>query len=138
MENSGMKDVSAESFGCARCWPADADECYLSLPELVREISLIEESHFGVSIRSCGHCRQLFLAVFCETIDWADGEDPQFWTLLPITRDESSALSQRGSALSEAELSAVGTGRRSLRRDWPKGTPPRTYWATGLSIQAHD
>ena len=35
-------------------------------------------------ILGCARCSQGFVSVFTKTIDWEDGDDPQFWTLLPI------------------------------------------------------
>ena len=127
-----------EIFGCDRCWTAGADECYEAIPMLAHQQALIDDSHLRVGIRSCSHCQQRFLLVFSESIDWSDGEDPQCWTLMPITKNEASVLVEHGSSATEATLNALGIGRRSLRHDWPKATPPLSYWVTGVSIASHD
>jgi hypothetical protein len=82
-------------------------------------------------------CSQRFVSVFTETIDWVDGEDPQFWTLLPIIEQEVLSLVQADRHL-EAVLNALGPQRRSLQRDFPKGEDPTTYWSTGISVGMHD
>lgn len=87
---------------------------------------------------ACAHCRQRFLSVFCETIDWADGEDPQYWTLTPLTEEETEALAARGGEIAETDIAALGGERRTLCRDFPKAEPIRTYWTRGMSIRPHD
>jgi hypothetical protein len=63
--------VNADTFG---------DDC-LAAKEAIRKAQhiagLVDESHFIVSIRRCVRCGQHFLIMFCERIDWADGDDPQ-------------------------------------------------------------
>ncbi len=89
-------------------------------------------------ILACPDCGQRFVSIFAETIDWVDGDDPQFWSLLPISGAEALDLVLQGYALTEAGLSALGRGRRCLRLDHPKGTAPHIYWTTGVSIDHHD
>lgn len=86
----------------------------------------------------CPKCSQRFVSVFTEQIDWVEGEDPQSWTLLPITPPEAASLSQLGSALTEPGLHALGQGRRSLRCDYPKEAGPRCFWSTGIHVLLHD
>ena len=99
---------------------------------------LIDESHLHVAIRVCGSCTQGFVHVFTETIDWADSDDPQRWAVLPLTGDEVSALTQGDGPVTEAALNALGGERRSLVRDYPKGTMPTCSWGRGLSVGPHD
>ena len=87
---------------------------------------------------ACAYCRQRFLSVFTETIDWVDGEDPQYWTLMPVTEGETEALVARGSEITESDIVALDRTRRALCRDFPKGKPPSTYWTFGMSIGPHD
>lgn len=131
--------MSAGDFGCARCWPAKADEAWAARDELRRGETLIGESHFHVITLACPHCAQRFVSVFTETIDWDDGEDPQYWTVLPLTEAEAASLAGGPDGEpSEAALNALGPGRRSLYRDHPKGAPPRVYWGSGIYIGPHD
>jgi hypothetical protein len=91
-----------------------------------------------IMILACGRCTQQFVSIFTETIDWADGEDPQYWTLLPITDAEATELVQRQGSVTETQLNALGPGRRCLRRDHPKGKGPRILWGAGISVGPHD
>ena len=135
-----MSDVTPEKFGCDRCWPASAEACYKALMnDLAFERRLIDESHFGVWVRSCRHCGQKFLQVFTELIDWEGGDDSQDWTLLPISEIEASTLVSQGGSISEATLRALGIGRKSLGHIHARGEPDATtYWATGILVLPHD
>ena len=127
-----------EDFGCGRCWPASADAAWKARGGLRRAAELIDESHLHVMILACGHCGQRFVSVLTETIDWADGDDPQYWQLLPITETEASGLVQEGESLTEDKLDALGPDRRCLRRDYPKAGAPRVFWSAGLCAGLHD
>lgn len=98
---------------------------------------LIDESHFHVMALVCRACGQRFVSVFTEQIDWADGDDPQYWQLLPITKEESDRLCEGGEP-GRAALEALGGARRCLMVDYPKGGPQKFYWSTGLSVGYHD
>jgi hypothetical protein len=118
----------AESFGCERCWPASADAAWEARAGLDSEQELIDESHLHVTIRACRSCSQRFVSIFNETVDWVDGDDPQYWTLLPVTAAEAANLTAQGGSVTEMGLNALGRGRRCLRHDHPKGAPARSYW----------
>jgi len=125
-------------FGCGRCWPADASAAWVARAELSRVRVLIDESHFIVAILACPVCAQRYLSVFTEMIDWEGGEDPQDWTLLPITGGEAEGLIREAASLDEMSLNALGRERRSLRRDHPRDEPPRVFWGSGILIGPHD
>jgi hypothetical protein len=129
--------VADESFGCDRCWPAAAEDAAAARDALALEAVLVDESHFIVAIRVCPACAQRYVTVFTETIDWAAGDDPQYWTRMPITETEAAEL-EGSDVVDEAMLNALAPGRRSLRHDHPKGGPARTSWGTGLVIGPHD
>ena len=131
------KDIVSE-FGCERCWPTAADDAWQARSALATEHDLIDESHFHVTIRLCHACSQRFVAVFTETIDWVDGDDPQYWTLLPITAEETAQLVERRGSLTATKLDALGSGRRCLQHDHPKGQAARSYWRSGISVGRHD
>ena len=124
--------------GCEFCWPSSADAAWEARRALTCKADLIDESHFHVMILACPACSQHFLSVFTEQVDWTDGEDPQYWVVLPITSGESASLLARSGTLTEATLSAIGPGRRSLWRDHPKRVAPSAYWGTGMSVRWHD
>jgi hypothetical protein len=109
-----VDDGLRENFGCKQCWPSTADAAWEARDRLTRAHELIKESHFHVMILACAHCRQRFVSIFTEMVDWADGEDPMYWTLLPITEKEAADLVRQKSSLTEASLNALGPGRRCL------------------------
>jgi hypothetical protein len=131
-------DAAKESFGCGSCWPPGADAAWKERATLTQTAELIDESHFHVMVLVCPRCTQSFLSVFTETVDWEDGDDPQFWTLMPITSAEVADLIGRGGSLTEADLRSLGPGRRCLRRDHPKASTPISRWGTGLFVGPHD
>ena len=130
--------MRAQEFGCDLCWPADAHAAWVARDRLTRLKELIDESHFIVAILACPRCAQRYISVFTEMIDWEDGNDPQYWTLLPITEAEAEGLVQQEASLGEASLNALGHGRRSLQRDHPKAGPPRVSWGSGVFVGPHD
>jgi hypothetical protein len=99
---------------------------------------VIDASHFHVMILACRRCTQRFVSVFTETIDWVDGDDPQYWTLLPLTASEAAALVQHPGLVTETQLHALGPERRCLRHDHPKATTARSFWGIGISVRPHD
>ncbi len=132
------RDGQGNGFGCERCWPCSADAAWEARGSLTVVAELIDESHFHVMILACPTCTQRFVSVFTETIDWVDGDDPQYWTLLPITEGEATDLGQQRSCLNETKLDALGPGRRCLRLDHPKGAARHIFWGTGISVGRHD
>jgi hypothetical protein len=134
-----MDDVGAkQDFGCERCWPSAADAAWAARASLTHVQELIDESHFHVMILACPHCTQRFVSIFTEMIDWKDGDDPQYWTLLPITETEAVDLIQHQDSLTEPRLDGLGSDRRCLQRDRPKGEAERIYWGTGIFVGMHD
>jgi hypothetical protein len=133
-----MNDSSINVFGCEQCWPSSADAAWKARDGLIHTAELIDESHFHVMILACPQCGQQFLSVFTEMIDWVNGDDAQYWQVMPITEREATALTSRGSALTEIEINAVAPGRQSLLRDYPTGEGPREFWGTGITVGPHD
>ena len=127
-----------QQFGCEHCWPARAEAAWEARRSLTRLEELIAESHFHVAILACPQCNQRFVSVFTETIDWIDGDDPQYWTLLPITDPEAVRLIQQRNSLNETTLNSLGPGRRCLQRDHPKSAPVQVVWGTGIFVGPHD
>ncbi len=102
--------------------------------------TLVDESHFGVSISHCAACGQQFLCLFCEQVDWVDSDDPQAWVLAPITDAEAAALRALPDPNNETQiLNIVATPRRFLRDLAPKGAPRTLEWVTRIPyIPPHD
>jgi hypothetical protein len=129
---------SIKGAGCKRCWPSTADAAWKARDTLIHTAELIDESHYHVMILACPQCGQRFLSVFTEMIDWSDGDDAQYWSVVPITKREAAKLTRRGSALTEIEINAVGSKRRSLVRNYPTGEGPCEFWGTGIIVNPHD
>ncbi len=130
--------MNTETFGCHRCWPPWASAAWEAFLALSVEAELVDESHFAVAIRACAGCGQRFVIVFTELIDWVDGEDPQDWTVLPVTIAEAATLIEAGGAAIAPALAALAPRRRSLRREFPKGRRPRVHWDSGIIVGPHD
>ena len=131
--------MSANEFGCEQCCPLHAETAW----EASRRFGLIrvlsDESHFGVSIFACPACGQHFASVFTETIDWVDGEDPQYWSLLPLRAEESGRLLATVEACDLQLLETFGRNRRFLTRSYPKHSEPTISWReSGFHIGPHD
>ncbi|MBL9031782.1 MAG: hypothetical protein JNM80_08750 [Phycisphaerae bacterium] len=102
---------------------------------------LIDESHFIVSTRRCPLCGRCFLSIFTETIDWADGDDPQVWTCVPLESHELDRLHAAADRepITEDHLLGLSIRRRILVRRAPKAQPESADWAVrDLTIPPHD
>ena len=101
---------------------------------------LVDESHFMASIRRCVLCGQHFLAMFCERVDWADGDDPQTRIVAPVSEPEARELQAAEVAANEYVMLEIVAGeRRFLYHDMPKGAPETLQWMSRpLFIPAHD
>jgi hypothetical protein len=128
-------DASKDKFGCEQCWPESADAAWEAIQKTSYGDDLIDESHWHVMIRVCPACSQHFLWVSTEKIDWADGDDPQHWAVLPLTEAEIKTHSY---SLSFDASAPLQPDRRSLQADFPKGDGARIYWSTGIFIGDHD
>ncbi|MEL6869537.1 MAG: hypothetical protein AAFO81_07030 [Pseudomonadota bacterium] len=133
------QQILAGRYGCDRCFPDDLellDTLWFKIPVVAE---LISESHFSIKVRRCGDCRQRFVTVFAETIDWENGEDPQQCSVLPITEFEAARLLNVSSAAQAESLAgSLGSGRRSFLSYWPSNSNKGIAWATGLVIGMHD
>ena len=130
--------MQKQEFGCQRCWPADARAAWEARAGLTRLKELIDESHFIVATLVCPSCDQRYVSIFTELIDWQDGEDSQYWTLMPVTNAEAEDLIQQETSLNEERLNALGPERRCLRRDHPKTGSPQEFWGRGVLVGPHD
>ena len=77
------------------------------------------------------------LQVTTETVDWEDGEDPIYRTIMPIDDAERTELTS-SKRLDANVIEGVGVGRQSLKFDWPKNQEPSNYWDTGVRVGVHD
>lgn len=122
-------------MSCRSCAHDDAAAFWGAVKSFKVERELADESHFHATVLLCS-CGDRFVKVFTETIDWVNGEDPQYWTVMPVTAAEAAALAP-GDGL-EAALAALGPDRRSLRRDFPSNAEPRLCWGVGMALGPHD
>ena len=129
--------LPSQALGCNACLPLDACSAWEAVKSLTVDAEFVDESHFTLMLLSCPACEQHFVKVFTETIDWVDSEDPQAWSVLPVTQEESRQLRDSGDDLLSL-LAALAPGRRSLCREFPKGESPRSSWCCGLVLGPHD
>jgi hypothetical protein len=126
-------------FGCERCFQAPAEAAEEARRHFTELARLVDESHFIVRILECPHCAQRCVSVFTELIDWAGGDDAQYWSVLPLTPEESGKLLLQGEQVDLGLIVSFGRARRYLRVHIPTGEPKRSFWAQGgLSIGPHD
>lgn len=130
---------SIEKLGCERCGAESADAAAENRPRLVLKTRLADESHFIVKLLTCPDCGQHWVSIFTEMIDWTQGDDAQYWTLLPVTKSESDELLAQGENVSTSRIEQIGSNRRYLQIDYPTGKEKRICWANGhLLIGPHD
>ena len=116
------------TFGCGVCFPPSADAAWTARQGLAQVARLVEEPHVSVWIGACGTCRQRYLSVFTERIDWVNGEDPQDWALMPVTEEEAAAL------VGGVSAGEIGVGRRCLRAYHPSDEGMRVFWSVGPAV----
>jgi hypothetical protein len=90
-----------------------------------------DESHLIRMLLRCPRCGQLYFYEFYEEIDWADSEDPQWRTLVPVADQASAEALDR---LSPGALRAYP----AIRMDYPKAAaaPGRPHWVGLEKIDA--
>ena len=123
-------------FGCDECWSSEASDAWKAVTSIPIEVYLIDESHYIVSVRACPSCSQRYLQVMTEIVDWKDGDDTIYRTIIPIDDAERAKLTT-SKPLYTSVIEAVGAGRRSLKYG-PRGQDPITYWGTGVDVGPHD
>jgi hypothetical protein len=124
-------------FGCTICLPPDANDARSARAGLTAVTTLIDEAHYIVSLAACPRCRQRFVSVFTETIDWVNGEDPQRWTIMPISESDAVDLVSYGPRLQNVHLTAL-PARRSLLVEHPSEADVTARWSFGIEIRHHD
>ena len=124
-------------FGCARCSGEDALTALAFCTTRLRETHrLVEQSHFGISLRVCPECGQAFAAIFTEFVDWTGGEDAQYFDFVPLKPAEVTSLAAQGSDVDLVRLGALGSLRRRLSSSWPTGGTKQISWRTdSLSVR---
>ena len=120
--------------GCDSCRPPEPNAAWEARRRLTQLADLIDESHLHIQLLSCPACGQDFASVFSESVDWVDGDDPQYWCLLPLSHQTLAAL--RGPSADDllGTLASAAAAHPVLHRDAPKGAPTRVFWSPGLRV----
>jgi len=79
-----------------------------------------DDSHDSRRLIKCKQCGQLYVREFYETIDWKDGEDPQYVTYVPVANETDADMVNK---------SGLRAFKLRLHIDWPKGEDRKIYWA---------
>jgi len=81
---------------------------------------------------ACRTCGQRFLSEFTEEVDWIDGEDPQAWSLVPVSDAEAAALPAPGADPAGFTIGDL-PARRFLRVEHPREGPLVARWVGGAA-----
>ena len=121
------------------CVHADAKVAIAVRDQYVDRQSLVSDSHFSVSVCRCSLCGQGFARVFCETIDWVDGNDPQDILRIPISQAERFRLIERGEEVYDSDLTGLTPERRYLIYGIHAQAKGMVAWRTGrVWVPMHD
>jgi hypothetical protein len=119
------------NFGCEQCYGEDAQTVLAWCASNLRIVKrIVTDSHFGVSVRVCPHCEQLFIAIFTEFVDWAGGDDAQYFDIVPVIPVELAKIEQADRTLTK-DLSNLGIGRKHVASSHPTGEPREVFWKHG-------
>jgi hypothetical protein len=120
------------TFGCESCYGPDPDLVNAFHRESLRRThQVVDDSHFIVGVLECPRCRQRFVRIFTEFVDWSGGEDAQYTDTVPVTSAEAERVIARGDPADTGMLGELGRDRRRLSSSWPSRAPMRIYWASG-------
>lgn len=122
-----------------RCNDPDPAKAMAAVRACPCVVTLRDESHFIVTLRRCEACGGHFLTLFCERVDWADGDDPQTRMVVPLAGEEAERLRALSPFDESHALRRLAGPRRFLYHDMPKGAGETLEWRTGpLFVPAHD
>lgn len=119
---------------CPTCRSGDPEK---DAAAWTRESCRIDDSHFWVYVMRCPACGSRALFLFCELIDWNDGDDSQAWLIVPLPPAEEAAALALGDDESQVEalLARLPAGDY-LARICPRGMTdkPAWVWKRGSAI----
>ena len=95
--------------------------------------TLVDKSHFDVSIRRCQTCQQQFVFVFTEITVWGEDGEPQYSTLIPVDGAEAETILAMGQHPDLEWIGALRQDRRWLYKNWPSGKSTSIGWSTGTA-----
>jgi len=121
--------------------PAMGEDCLCQQqdPALARKFlldnrehrTLVDESHFDVSLIRCLACGQLYLRAWYELIDWVNSEDSQADWWFPIDDELGDRILRVGSAVNESVIDLLELNGRYLLHAWPSGATSYCQWMDG-------
>lgn len=121
------------------CQSENTEIAYATISTGTRINQLADESHFGAYLIQCKLCDQLFLTIFCETIDWVDGDDPQTWSYTMVTEEEANQVRDLGDSIDDLSIMKLSLPGKTLWRSFPKGEQISLKWSDGpLIVMPHD
>jgi hypothetical protein len=115
-------------FGCLHCFAAAGPSNGPGLVRALEKVSVVvDKSHFDVSVRRCTDCGQRFVFVWTEFVD-PSGQDPQYWTLIPVDDAEISTIIAMGSRPDLEFIGGLGLNRRCLAYNHPRDAAATWNW----------
>ena len=93
--------------------------------------TLVDESHFDVSLIRCLACGQLYLRAWYELIDWTNSEDSQADWWFPIEEEMGNRILAIGAGMGEAAIDGLQLEGPYLLHAWPRGAKPYAQWMEG-------
>jgi hypothetical protein len=125
----GHDDAGAmRRFGCGHCYASANPASQAEQLGVLEKVSvLVDKSHFDVSVRRCTYCGQQFVFVWTEFVDLS-GQDPQYWTLIPVDDAELEAIIAMGRRPDLEYIGSLGLDRRCLAYNHPRDSAATWNW----------
>ena len=128
--NTVNAEQQAPQVRCA-CLQDDAAAAVTAIQANSTEKGFLNESHFKISLQTCRKCRQAFLYVMTEMVDWANGEDPIARVYFPVSPEQATTLRDIRPK-SYGDLQPLKLKGPYLVTYWPSEGPHLVAWRTGV------
>jgi hypothetical protein len=123
-----------KEFGCEHCYAAAEPASGSGHVGALDTVSvLVDKSHFDVSVRRCTQCGQQFVFVWTEFVDLS-GQDPQYWTLIPVDDAELETIIAMGSRPDLEFIGSLGLDRRCLAYNHPRDAAATWNWVENTRL----
>jgi hypothetical protein len=128
------------AVGCEVCWPDDAITADKWRPTERADVqSPVHESHFFVQLARCNVCKQRYVNIFAEKIDWVAGNDPQHSVRFPVSDEQAVELLGLNEDTIEPVLARMGSAVRRIESWWPATGSRGSGWVEGpFRVPPHD
>ena len=124
--------------GRCACRQEDASAATVAIQAQGVQKNFLDDSHFRISLFTCRKCRQAFLYIMTEMIDWSDGEDPVTRIYFPVSPEQDAAI-RALRPKDYSDLEPLALEGPYLLTDWPRIGPHVAEWRTGpLPWFSHD